>query len=273
MTPDRPPASVPAIEGLFRLDGQVAVVTGGGGSIGRTASHVLSQAGAAVVVADRDREAAERVRAEIAAEGGQTAVREWDVTLEPVVAAGFGQVLEEYGRLDVLVNSVGGGKHVPAMEMSLADWNEVLTRNLTSTFLCCREAGRRMAAQGGGSIVNISSILGHSGGGLYPNSAYHASQRGGGEPDSGAGGGMGPPWSPGERDRSHLHRHAAGRVHSAHSRDADGHRGVHSPAAGRPNWRHGRCRALSRKLRILHGHGAQPVRGWGLVGSLNGVMK
>ena len=176
MISDRPPASVPAIEGLFRLDGQVAVVTGGGGSLGRTASHVLSQAGAAVVVADRDREAAERVRVEIAAEGGQTAVREWDVTLEPVVAAGFGQVLEEYGRLDVLVNSVGGGKHVPAMEMSLADWNEVLTRNLTSTFLCCREAGRRMAAQGGGSIVNISSIMGHSGGGLYPNSAYHASK-------------------------------------------------------------------------------------------------
>jgi NAD(P)-dependent dehydrogenase (short-subunit alcohol dehydrogenase family) len=176
MISDQPSASVPAIEGLFRLDGQVAVVTGGGGSLGRTASHVLSQAGAAVVVADRDREAAERVRVEIAAEGGQTAVREWDVTLEPVVAAGFGQVLEEYGRLDVLVNSVGGGKHVPAMEMSLADWNEVLTRNLTSTFLCCREAGRRMAARGGGSIVNISSIMGHSGGGLYPNSAYHASK-------------------------------------------------------------------------------------------------
>ena len=76
----------------------------------------------------------------------------------------------------MLVNSVGGGKHVAAMEMSLEDWNEVLTRNLTSTFLCCREAGRRMAARGGGSIVNISSILGHSGGGMYPNSAYHAAK-------------------------------------------------------------------------------------------------
>ena len=176
MTTGRPSASVPVVDGLFRLDGQVAVVTGGGGSIGRAASHVLAQAGAAVVVADRDRQAAERVAGEIGGGGGIAAVREWDVTREREVTAGFGQVLEEYGRLDVLVNSVGGGKHVPAMEMSLEDWNEVLTRNLTSTFLCCREAGRRMAARGGGSIVNISSILGHSGGGMYPNSAYHAAK-------------------------------------------------------------------------------------------------
>ena len=176
MTSGRPSASVPSFDELFRLDRQVAVVTGGGGSIGRTASHVLAQAGATVVVADREREAAQRVAAEITGNGGKAAVREWDVTLEPVVNAGFGQVLEEYGRLDVLVNSVGGGKHVPAMEMSLQDWNEVFTRNLTSTFLCCREAGRRMAARGGGSIVNISSILGHSGGGMYPNSAYHAAK-------------------------------------------------------------------------------------------------
>ena len=176
MTPDPTSASVPAVETLFRLDGRVAVVTGGGGSIGRMASHVLARAGASVVVADRDREAAHRVAGEIGGDGGQAEVREWDVTLEPAVTAGFGQVEEEYGRLDVLVNSVGGGKHVPAMEMSLQDWNEVFTRNLTSTFLCCREAGRRMAARGGGSIVNISSILGHSGGGMYPNSAYHAAK-------------------------------------------------------------------------------------------------
>jgi NAD(P)-dependent dehydrogenase (short-subunit alcohol dehydrogenase family) len=176
MTTGKPSGAVSPIDGLFGLDGQVAVVTGGGGSIGCTAAHVLAHAGAAVVVADRDREAAERVAKEIAGDGGVAVVREWDVTLEPAVGAGFGQVLEKHGRLDVLVNSVGGGKHVPAMEMSLADWNEVLTRNLTSTFLCCREAGRRMADQGGGSIINISSILGHSGGGMYPNSAYHAAK-------------------------------------------------------------------------------------------------
>ena len=176
MTSDPTSDSVPAIGTLFRLDGQVAVVTGGGGSIGRMASLVLARAGATVVVADRDREAAERVAGEIGSEGGQAEVREWDVTLETEVTGGFGEVLEQYGRLDVLVNSVGGGKHVPAMEMSLQDWNEVFTRNLTSTFLCCREAGRRMAARGGGSIVNISSILGHGGGGLYPNSAYHAAK-------------------------------------------------------------------------------------------------
>jgi len=176
MTSGQPSVSVPAIESLFRLDGQRAVVTGGGGSIGRMASLVLAQAGASVVVADRDRGAAERVAEEIGAGGGNAAVREWDVTLEPEVAGGFGEVLKRYGRLDVLVNSVGGGKHVPAMEMSLQDWDEVFTRNLTSTFLCCREAGRRMAARGGGSIVNISSILGHSGGGMYPNSAYHAAK-------------------------------------------------------------------------------------------------
>ncbi len=168
------PAGVPRVDKLFRLDGQVAVIAGGGNGIGRMTSHVLAQSGALVVVIDLDAAASDSVAQEIAEAGGRAMVRHLDVTDEAAVVAAFGAVVAEQGRLDVLVNCAGGGKQVPAVEMELDDWNEIVTRNLTSTFLCCREAGKQMLKQGSGSIINISSILGHSGGGIHPNPAYHA---------------------------------------------------------------------------------------------------
>jgi len=170
------PTGVPRVDNLFRLDGQVAVIAGGGNGIGRMTSHVLAQSGAQVVVIDLEAGAADEVVQEIIGAGGRAVARHLDVTDEAAVVAAFGTVAAEQGRLDVLVNCAGGGKQVPAVEMGLDDWNEIVTRNLTSTFLCCREAGKQMLKQGSGSIINISSILGHSGGGIHPNPAYHAAK-------------------------------------------------------------------------------------------------
>jgi NAD(P)-dependent dehydrogenase (short-subunit alcohol dehydrogenase family) len=162
-----------ALPRLFRLDGQVAIVTGGGGAIGKLAGRVFLEAGARVVLADIDGGAAERAAREI---GAEPAVM--DVTSEAQVAETMKGVAGRLGRLDVLVNNAGAAKRSPATELALADWSRVLAVNLTGAFLCAREAAKYMLPRKSGSIVNIASIMGHVGNGLYPNPAYHASKGG-----------------------------------------------------------------------------------------------
>lgn len=167
-------ASTPDLEKLFRLDGQVAVVTGGGGAIGGLAARVLAQAGARVVVTDHDEAAATAM-----ADGIETAeARRLDVVDEAAVDALMADINAAHGRIDVLVNAAGISKRLASEEIPLQTWNQVLAVNLTGTFLCARAAARVMLRRRAGAIVNISSIMGHTGGGLYPNPAYHASKGG-----------------------------------------------------------------------------------------------
>jgi len=160
----------------FRLDGQVALVTGGASGIGRAIAIALAEAGAAVAVTDLDGPAAERVAAELAARGKQAIGRLLDVTDERAVSAVTDAVATQFKRLDVLVNSAGFGARGASETLALDTWNKVIAVNLTGSFLCAREAGRRMLDRGHGSIVNIASIMGMVGGGLYPHAAYHASK-------------------------------------------------------------------------------------------------
>jgi NAD(P)-dependent dehydrogenase (short-subunit alcohol dehydrogenase family) len=162
-----------ALPRLFRLDGQVAIVTGGGGAIGRLAGRVLIEAGAKVVLADIDRAAAERAAGEIGAEPAAM-----DVTSEAQVAETMKGVAGRLGRIDVLVNNAGAAKRSPATELALADWSRIVAVNLTGAFLCAREAAKYMLPRRAGSVINIASIMGHVGNGLYPNPAYHASKGG-----------------------------------------------------------------------------------------------
>ncbi len=104
--------------------------------------------------------------------GGAASSHLVDVADEASVEHLFGETMRRYGRIDVLVNSAGVAARAPAVDHTLEAWNRVMAINATGVFLCCRAAGRHMIATGGGSIVNIASIMGMSGGGLYPNISY-----------------------------------------------------------------------------------------------------
>ena len=163
-----------ALDNLFGLSGAVAVVTGGGSGIGRAAAGLLAQAGAKVVVADRDVTAAEEVAAEI---GPSAFAVSADISLEADVERLFALAVEHHGHVDILVNNAGIAIRRPSTELALADWERVVAVNMTGVFLCARSAARHMIARGkGGAIVNIASIMGLSGGGLYPNISYQATK-------------------------------------------------------------------------------------------------
>ncbi|MDP6707619.1 MAG: SDR family oxidoreductase [Alphaproteobacteria bacterium] len=166
------------IEALFRLDGQVALVTGAAGGIGAMAAETLTAAGAHVALADLDGAAVDLGAEKLAQAGRATSAYQMDVAQEASVVETVDRIMAAHGRIDVLVNNAGTAQRMPAEEMTLEAWQRVIDVNLTGVFLCAREAGRRMLDAGRGSIVNIASIMGHVGGALYGNLSYHASKGG-----------------------------------------------------------------------------------------------
>jgi NAD(P)-dependent dehydrogenase (short-subunit alcohol dehydrogenase family) len=147
----------------FRLDGDVAVVTGGASGIGRVVADAFAAVGARVVVFDL-------------APSGEDA-HAVDVADEAEVKAAFARVVARHGHVDVLFNNAGIAIRQPTAEVTLENWNKVVAVNMTGVFLCAREAARHMIASGrGGRIVNTASIMGFSGGGLYPNISYQATK-------------------------------------------------------------------------------------------------
>lgn len=162
---------------LFRLDGKAAVITGAGSGIGRSTALMFAAAGARVIVVDIDREAAERTAADCEATGTCAWAAQVDVADEPVVNALFERVVERERGVDILVNNAGIAIRQPAVEHRLDDWNKVVAVNMTGAFLCARAAARAMiAGTKGGAIVNVASIMGLSGGGLYPNVSYQTTK-------------------------------------------------------------------------------------------------
>jgi NAD(P)-dependent dehydrogenase (short-subunit alcohol dehydrogenase family) len=160
----------------FSLAGQSAVVTGAGRGIGAAIARAFARSGASVHVWDRDEAAAREVAASIAAEGGRAVARIADVTDEAAVDAQMAAVVADDGRLDILVANAGAAIRRPSTELALADWDAVVRVNLTGVFLSARSAARHMLDGGGGSIVTMASIMGLSGGGLYPNISYQATK-------------------------------------------------------------------------------------------------
>ena len=137
----------------FRLEGKLAVVTGGAKGIGAATAKLLANAGARIEVLD--------------IESG------CDVTDEAAVRKAFTRI----GDADILVNCAGRAVRKPAIELSSQEWDQVLDLNLKATFICSRVAAPYMKERGGGSIVNLASIMGLSGG-IFPNASYQASKGG-----------------------------------------------------------------------------------------------
>lgn len=157
----------------FSLECRVAVVTGGASGIGLASARALGEAGARVVVLDRGEVAAETV-SEL---GPDAFAVQADVSDEASLEAAFAEVMARVGRIDVLVNSAGIAIRRPAVELSVADWEKVVAVNMTGSFLAARITARHMIEGGiAGAIVSVSSIMGFSGGGLYPNISYQTTK-------------------------------------------------------------------------------------------------
>lgn len=163
------------VERLFRLDGKVAVVTGGGSGLGAAMAAGLAQAGAAVAVADIDVAGAAAVAAAISATGARSVALRADVTDADAVDALVEQVVAEFGHADVLVNSAGTAFRSPAEDFPEDRLDAIIALNLKGTYLPAQRFGRQMLADRGGSIINIASI-----GGLvaYPHASAYLATKG-----------------------------------------------------------------------------------------------
>ncbi|HUW64488.1 MAG TPA: SDR family oxidoreductase [Spirochaetia bacterium] len=145
---------------LFSLKGKIAVVTGSSRGLGRQMAHGLAEAGADVVTCSRNKNNCELVSEELMGLGVKSISLRCDVSVEEEVKTLVTRVREEFGRIDILVNNAGTSWGIPPEDMTLDQWNKVFLTNSTGTFLCSREVGRVMIEQGGGKIINISSVAG-----------------------------------------------------------------------------------------------------------------
>lgn len=145
----------------FKLDGQVAVVTGGGAGIGKGIAETFAAAGAAVVVSDLKAETAETVAAGIRKQGGRALAAACDVTNEAAREALVRAALEAFGRISILVNNAGGGGPKP-FDMPLASFVWAYELNVFSIFRLTQLCAPHMAAAGGGAVLNISSMAGEN---------------------------------------------------------------------------------------------------------------
>lgn len=146
-----------------RLEGQVAVVTGGGRGIGRAIALAFAREGADLALAARTRPELEEVAAKVRELGGRAHIVPTDVTREQDVARLADAAIGAYRRVDILVNNAGWGIFKRVIDLTPAEWDDTVTVNLRSTFLCSRAFAPGMIERGRGCILNISSMAGHRG--------------------------------------------------------------------------------------------------------------
>ena len=155
---------------------RVAVLTGAAKGIGWATVEAFVASGVTPVLFDRDVQALEQARRTLTDRAVEHFAQPVDITDEAAVMAAFAAVEGRYGRIDVLVNTAGIAIRRPAVELAIADWQKVIDVNLTALFVCSRTVARSMIRAQRGAIVNVASIMGLSGGGLYPNASYQASK-------------------------------------------------------------------------------------------------
>src|SRR6266446_4341576 len=148
---------------MFSLKDKVALVTGASQGIGRDTALAFSESGAKVAVAARNEEKLTALVAEIAAAGGEAFAVKMDVADAEHVKAGFKQVIEKFGRLDILVNNAAITRDGLAVRMKADDWDAVLRTNLTGAHFCAQQAMSVMMRARYGRIINVTSVVAETG--------------------------------------------------------------------------------------------------------------
>lgn len=149
---------------LMRMDGKVAIVTGGRRGIGRAIANLLAQQGADLILADRQMDECDLAAREISGESGRRVLCvEVDVSQAESARSMTEQALQEYGRIDILVNNAGITRDTLILRMTEQDWDDVINTNLKGAFNCTQAVVKTMIKQRYGRIVNISSVSGLAG--------------------------------------------------------------------------------------------------------------
>ena len=159
-----------------RLKDKVAIITGAASGIGKATAKLFAEHGAKVVVADIDKDGGSQTVTQIQNGGNEAIFVETDVTLKVNTEKMVAQTVETYGKLDILFNNAGIAMRLPVAELPEEDWHRCLDVNLTGVFLCAKAAIPAMLKNGGGSIINMSSIYGVVGADVR--AAYVASKGG-----------------------------------------------------------------------------------------------
>lgn len=162
-----------------KLDGKVALVTGGASGIGRATALTFAREGAKLIIADMNEDGGQQTVHMITENGGEATFVQVDVTSAAQIEAMISKAVETYGRLDCSFNNAGteGTTMVSTIDYKEDDWNRVLSINLTGVWLCMKYELTQMLKQGGGAIVNTASVAGLVGS-KGAGSAYAASKHG-----------------------------------------------------------------------------------------------
>lgn len=160
----------------FKLDGKIALVTGASGGLGRAMATALAEAGADVLAHCHLEGGSEETCRRISETGRKTIAVAGDMSEKDVPRRLVEKVVDEFGRIDILINNAGMIRRAPAVDFSEEDWTTVLEVNLSSVFRLSQAAGRKMIEQKSGKIINIASLLSFQGGITVP--AYAASKFG-----------------------------------------------------------------------------------------------
>jgi NAD(P)-dependent dehydrogenase (short-subunit alcohol dehydrogenase family) len=160
---------------MFNLRGKVAIVTGASSGLGVVFAEALAEVGANVELAARRVEKLNDVANRLKSLNVAVRPFQCDVSKQEEVQALVDDTIKTFGTLDIIVNNAGVAAMSPATDISIEEWNKVVSVNLTGVFLCARTAARQMIKEGGGKVVNISSIYGAVGD-VFPASPYYATK-------------------------------------------------------------------------------------------------
>ncbi len=165
----------------MRFQDKVAIITGAANGIGKATSKILAGEGAFLVAVDNSPAALAALAEEIESGGGNITTMEVDVLDSQQPEKMVDSIVSKFGRIDILVNAVGGSTVIPNSratvdDLSLEDWDNIIQFNLRGTFLCTNAAIKRMKQQGSGKIINLSSVAGH---GLSETSSAYATAKAG----------------------------------------------------------------------------------------------